>query len=268
MIDTLKSFINKYRNSNAQKERIVEAFMKIGDAYKAQDDEKKALDNYQACVKEFSNRKLKAESPASADAANCQFEIAEAEFRRYDGMRIAGTGKAQVKALTDKAKLQQKVEKMYEDVFKYKRVESTLAASYRIGHSYERFAEALFAAEIPPEFQKNEELANEYKIQLEDKAAVLERKAEAAYRKAFEEAKKTRVTNEWTERILEGLNKYQPKEFPVQRSGKPSLQTYTISGNGLDALGDGKARSKPGASGMLDSKKDDGKRTAEAKSNE
>jgi TolA-binding protein len=262
MIDTLKSFIAKYKNTGNQRERIVEAHLKMADAYKAQKDEKNALANYTQCVKEFSNRRLSVESRASADAARCQFEIAEADFRKYDEVKITGTGKAQVKALTQKAEIQRRVEKAYGEVFKYKRVESTLAASYRIGHSYERFAESLFAAEVPKEFQNNEELANEYKAQLEEKAAVLERKAEQAYRKAFEEAKKTRVTNEWTERTLEGLNKYQPKEFPVQRSGKPLMQTFNISGNGLDVVGSGAKRTTPQSSVPA---KDEGKRTAEAK---
>lgn len=262
MIDTLKAFIGKYKNAGAQRERIVEAYGKMADAYKAQNDEKNALASYSSCVKEFSNRRLSMESGASADAARCQLELAEADFRKYDAMAIAGTGKNQAKALTAKAEAQRKVEKQYTEVFKYKRVESTLAASYRIGHAYERFAEAMFAAEVPKEFQNNEELAGEYKAQLEEKAAVLERKAEAAYRKAFEEAKKTRVTNEWTERTLEGLNKYQPKEFPVQRSGKPLMQTYQISGNGLDAAGTGPRRAQPQSSGTA---KDEGKRTAEAK---
>jgi hypothetical protein len=66
---------------------------------------------------------------------------------------------------------------------------------------------------------------------------VLERKAESAYRTAYEEAKKTRVINEWTQRILEGLNKYAPDEFPVQKEGKSVLQTTTLTGNGLDVGG-------------------------------
>ncbi|MCK6550386.1 tetratricopeptide repeat protein [Myxococcota bacterium] len=261
MIETLRAFTAKYKNAPAQKERIVEAYMKIGDAYKAQKNEKEQVASYGTCVREFSNRRLPMESRASAYAAKCAFELAEAEFRRYDAVKLTGTGKAQIRALELKAKEQRNVEKVYTDVFKYKRVEQTLAASYRIGFSYERFAEALFAAEVPPEFQNNEELANEYKAQLEEKAGVLERKAEAAYRKAFEEAKKTRVTNEWTERTLEGLNKYQPKEFPVQRSGKPAIQTFNISGNGLDTLGVGGAAP---ATGGLDAATD-GSRSAEAK---
>ena len=44
----------------------------------------------------------------------------------------------------------------------------------------------MFAADIPPEFANKPEYADEYKAQLEEKAGVLERKAEQAYRKAIE----------------------------------------------------------------------------------
>jgi hypothetical protein len=264
-IDTLKAFISKYKNAPAQKERIVEATRKMGEAYAAQKDEKNSLVSYNQCVKEYSNRHLSLDRPASADAAKCSFEIAEADFRKYDALRITGTGKKQALALEQKAKLQRSIEKEYTDVFKYKRAETTLAASYRIGYTYERFAESMFNAEIPPEFANKPEYADEYKAQLEEKAAVLERKAEQAYRKALEEAKKTHVTNEWTERIMEGLNKYQPKEFPVQRAGKPLMQTFTISGNGLDSLQAPKQSTKAPASGQADQKPGE-KRTAEAKS--
>jgi hypothetical protein len=134
-------------------------------------------------------------------------------------------------------------------VFQYKRAETTLAALYRIGHSYERFAESMYRAEVPPEFKGDPDLADEYRLQLEEKAQVLERKAEQAYRKANEEAIKTKVTNEWTQRILEGLNKYAPEEFPVQKVGKSSLQTTTVSGNTLDSLDRDPRASDPNAAG-------------------
>lgn len=236
MVSTLEDFINRYKNAGSEKERIIHAYKKIGDANAARNSDQKALAAYKTCVAEFNRRSLSIQGEAGGHAAVCAFELAENEFERYDAMQITGTGKAQVKALTEKAKAQQAVEKTYGGIFKYKRVEQTLASSYRIGHSYERFADALFSAPIPKEFQSNEELANEYKAQLEDKAAVLERKAEAAYRKAFEEARRTRVTNEWTQRILEGLNKYAPTEFPIQKAGKPRMQSNNISGHPLDTL--------------------------------
>lgn len=248
MIGTLGDFIKKYGGSSKQRERLIEAHKKIGDAQMKRDKGSLAQRAYKTCVSEFDRRRLAVSSRAAGDAAACAFEVAEARFRAYDEMTIQGSGRKQIKALTNKAKAQRLVETLYGKVFRYKRVEQTLAASYRIGHSYERFAESLFAAPIPKEFQKDEELAMEYRAQLEDRAAVLERKAEAAYRKAYDEAKRTRVTNEWTQRILEGLNKYAPKEFPIQKRGKPAMQTTTVSGFGLDDLGTGnESGSAPGA---------------------
>jgi TolA-binding protein len=249
-IGTLEEFIAKYGTSGAQKERIVQAYQKIGDAHRAQGNDRAAQVAYKACAEEYSRRRLSAQSGASAFAAECALQLAEADFRRYDALKISGSGKKQTQAFLDKTKALQAVEKEYANVFQYKRAEPSLAALYRIGYGYERFAEALFAAEIPEEFKNDEELAAEYKAQLEDRAAVLERKAEAAYRKAYDEAKRTRVTNEWTQLVLEGLNKYAPKEFPIQKQGKSLIQTFTISGNGLDDVGAGGAtESKPEASG-------------------
>ncbi|NJK88040.1 MAG: tetratricopeptide repeat protein [Myxococcales bacterium] len=234
MVSTLEAFIRNYRRDGDQKERIVLAHRKIGDAKKELGELREADRAYASCLSEFQSSRLSIKSRAGTDAANCSFERAEGLFRQYDSMKIEGRGARQVKALQAKAEAQRAVEKAYKDVFEFKRVETTLAASYRIGHSYERFAESLFTAPIPEEFANDEELAMEYKQQLEERAAVLERKAEAAYRTAYEEAKRTRVSNQWTQRTLEGLNKYAPKDFPIQKQGKPALQTFVISGRGID----------------------------------
>jgi TolA-binding protein len=233
MIATLKAFIRSYRRDRKQREKVVLALQKVGDAEAAQNRNRPAQSAYRDCVDAYRRSGLSIRSRAAGYAADCELQLAEAKFRAYDELKIEGTGRAQVAALQRKAKAQRDVENSYQRVFRYKRVAPTLAASYRIGHSYERFAESLFTAPIPPEFEDDEELAFEYKAQLEDRAAVLERKAEAAYRKAYEEAKRTKVTNEWTQRIQEGLNKYAPQEFPIQKRGKPAMQTVAITANGL-----------------------------------
>jgi len=231
---TLETFIKKYSKNPKLADRLVEARKLNGDSYAKQKKDARAVSEYEECLREYKRRGFNAAARASSHAASCAFEIAEASFRTYDKLKIDGTGKKQAATLTEKAKQQRRVEQLYTDVFQYKRAETTLAALYRIGYTYERFAETMFTAEVPPEFQKNEDLANEYRVQLEDKAQVLERKAESAYRHAYDEAKKTRVTNEWTQKILEGLNKYRPDEFPVQKEGRSSLQMVTISGQGID----------------------------------
>lgn len=234
---TYRAFVDAYRRDPRQAERVVQAQLQIGVAEEKRERDRAALAAYRDCLQDFSRLGLSVSSKAGGFAAECAFEIAEFDFESYDAIKIDGNERQQVTALRKKAEAQQSVERAYADVFRFKRLEQTLAASYRIGHSYERFADALFTAPVPKDLQRDPDLADEYRLQLEDQAAVLERKAEQAYRKAHEEARRSGVTNEWTQRILEGLNKFAPAEFPIQKRGKPALQTDIISGHGLDALG-------------------------------
>lgn len=234
---TLDEFVRAYGRDPQQRERLVQARLKVGEAEDRRGRERNARLAYQDCLSEFTRTRLPISSKAGGFAAECAFELAEFQFEAYDALKLTGNERQQVAAFKKKAQAQQSVEKAYADVFRYKRLEQTLAASYRIGHSYERFAEALFTAPVPPELRRDPDVADAYKAQLEDQAAVLERKAEMAYRKAHEEARRSGVTNEWTRRILEGLNKFAPNEFPLQKRGKPALQTDAISGHGLDELG-------------------------------
>ncbi|MBI2374031.1 MAG: tetratricopeptide repeat protein [Deltaproteobacteria bacterium] len=241
MISTLQAFITKYKKDAKQSERVVEAYLKIGEAYLEQNKNKQAVDSFDTCVKEFARRGLKPEDRASAHAAKGALQIAEDQFRAYDAVQIKGSSKQQEAAFKKKATLQRTVENAYRDVFQYKRADTTLAALYRMGHTYERFAFAMYNAEIPPELKKlkddiRDEAIEEYKSQLVEQAEVLEKKAETAYRAANDEAIKSKVTNEWTQKILEGLNRYAPAEFPVQKAAHHALQTFAITGHALDDL--------------------------------
>lgn len=238
---TLDQFIARYRNAPQERGRVVRALLELGKAEKARKREAAAKTAFRRCVDEFNRLRLSVTDAAGAFAAECAFESAEFVFDAYDALKIVGNERAQVRALEAKARSQRDVEKAYSDVVRYKRLEQTLAAFYRIGYSYERFADALFTAPVPKSLQRDPELADEYKLQLEDQAAVLERKAEEAYRKAYAEAREQGVSNEWTRRMLEGLNKFAPNEFPIQKRGKPALQTNFISGNGLDVVSPGGA---------------------------
>ena len=238
VVATLRDFVRSYGDTPQQRERIVQAHLKIGAAELERRQRRAALAAYQKCVSEFQRLRLAISARAGGYAAKCAFELAEFQFLTYDRIQLNGNERQQVTALRKKAQAQRKVERAFASVFKYKRLEQTLAASYRIGHSYERFAEALFAAPVPRDLRRDPDLEDEYKAQLEDQAAVLERKAEQAYRRAHKEARRSGVTNAWTFRILEGLNRFAPNEFPIQKQGKPALQTDFISGNGLEAVAD------------------------------
>lgn len=206
---TLDDFIRKFGRDEQLKRRVVEAHKRMGDAYEKLGSTAKAKVQYAACIDRFRRGRFSNTDEASSHAAQCAFELAESAFRDLDAIRIEGSGRKQAASLTKKAGQQRLVEQMYADVCQYNRADVTFSAMYRIGDTYDRFAEAMYAAEIPPEFARDEELAMEYRIQLEDKAGVLKRKAAAAYRRANDEAMKSGLANEWTQRIVEGLEKRQ-----------------------------------------------------------
>ncbi|MEO1334402.1 MAG: tetratricopeptide repeat protein, partial [Myxococcota bacterium] len=99
MVSTLSKFIQRYGKKTDQRERVVEAYLKIGDAYKAQKRVKGAQRNYTACQRRFQNQNLAVRGRAGAAAAKCAFELAEARFSRYSELKIQGTGRRQIRAL-------------------------------------------------------------------------------------------------------------------------------------------------------------------------
>ncbi len=247
VVATLNDFLRAYRTDRSQRERLVEAHMRIGDAETERNRSRAALDAYKACVGTFDSLRLPVTGRAGSFAARCSLAEAEAQFARYDDLKIEGRSREQIAALQRKAKAQREVEDAFKAVLKYKRLEQSLAAFYRIGHSYERFSEAMLAAPAPKELAGDQDAIDEYRNQLETKASVLDRKAEQAYRTAHEEARKNAVANQWTRRILEGLNKYAPTEFPLQKAGKSALRPGLWAGGGFDRAGldDAPSEAKP-----------------------
>jgi tetratricopeptide (TPR) repeat protein len=209
-INTFGSFLGEYGTSARHSERVLEASCRIGQAELRRKNEQGALQTFRRCVEDFKQPGFSQVDGAARHAAMCAFEIAEHNFRNYESITIEGSSKRQTAALVRKAELRTVVEKHYREVLGYGQAETSVAALYRIGHSYDRFAESMRNADTPPEFRTDADLATEYRLQLEEKAAVLDRRALIAYQQAHEEAKKNRIVSEWTGLIIKGLNKHAP----------------------------------------------------------
>ncbi len=54
-----------------------------------------------------------------------------------------------------------------------------------------------------------------------------------SYTATLEEARKNRVSNEWTRRTLEALNRFRPKEYPVLKEPKQAIASDTAYPEGL-----------------------------------
>ncbi len=229
-IAALNEFITRYQRDPKQADFTVDARKRIGDALKKQGKEADARKAWAAAADDFDRRKLDPNTtPIAANAAaEARFLLAEYQFAEFDKLKIGGSGKALADTFKKKKEATKKVQDLYAEVFKYKRLEWTLAALYRRGYILERFAQTIIETPIPPEIKRGgDELIVAYQDGLAQQTVALEDAAVTNYEATLKEAKKNFISNEWTKKTLESLNRFRPKEYPVLKEPKG-----TISGEG------------------------------------
>jgi cellulose synthase operon protein C len=249
-IGALNEFVQKFSSKPAQAELVIDAKKRIGDSYKKQKREADARKAYESAADEFDRRGLKADaSPIAAEAAAfSRFQLGEYVFAEFERVKIGGSGKALANSFTAKKNAVKKVNETYDQVLKYKRVEWTLAAFYRKGFTLERFAQTILETPVPPEIKRlGEEATVTYQDQLAAQTVALEDKAVEVYGAAWAEAKKYRVSNEWTKRTLESLNRFRPKEYPMLKDSKSMLAQDLVFPDGVvsSVEGNEKAQNAP-----------------------
>jgi tetratricopeptide (TPR) repeat protein len=235
-IRALNEFVDKFSKTPAQSELVVDARRRIGDAYKKLGNMRDAERAWASAADEFDRRKLKPDtSPRAAEAAAySRFELAERELEKFDKLKIGGTGKALERSFVAKRAGVKAVNEAYAKVYPYKNLEWTLAALYRRGYALERFATTLIETPIPPDVKRlGEEAVVTYQDQLAQQTATLEDAAVESYSATLQEARKNRISNEWTRRTLEALNRFRPKEYPVLKEPKQAISFDAVYPEGL-----------------------------------
>ncbi|MBU8899549.1 tetratricopeptide repeat protein [Corallococcus sp. M34] len=235
-VRALEEFVRKFASKPGQVELVVDARRRMGDAWKKLGNEREAQREYGAAADEFDRRKLKPdEHPLAADAAAYgRFQQAEVEFQKFDKLRIGGKGKALERSFTSKRAAVKSVNDAYARVYPYKRLEWTLAALYRRGNALERFANTIVETPVPPDVKRlGDEAVVAYQDLLAQQTATLEDAAVESYAATLQEARKSRITNEWTRRTLEALNRFRPKEYPVLKEPKQALAAEAVYPDGL-----------------------------------
>lgn len=235
-VRALNEFVRQYSSRPAQVERVIEAKKRIGDAFRQMGNEREAWRAYIAAGNDFDRRKLRPETfPLAADAAaQARFALAEMEFRDFERVKIGGHGKALERSFAAKRARMKRVNDAYAQVFRYKRLEWTLAALYRQGNALERFATNLIETPVPDDVkQLGEEAVVAYQDLVAQQTSALEDKAVESYVATLNEAKKNRLSNEWTKKTMEGLNRFRPREYPLLKQPKQLFATEALFPEGL-----------------------------------
>jgi TolA-binding protein len=244
-IGALNEFVQKFSNDKNQVELVVDAKKRIAECWQKQNHEAEAKKAFAAAADEFDRRGLKPETnPIAADAAAIsRFQLAEYDFKEFDKLKIGGSGKTLEKSFAAKKNSVKEVQASYDKVLKYKRVEWTLAAFYRKGFVLERFGQTILETPVPPEVKRaGEETVATYQDLLAQQTVALEDKAVENYALTLAEARKQHISNEWTRRTLESLNRFRPKEYPVLKEPKQLLSGEAIHPDGVVGSVDGPVR--------------------------
>src|SRR5205085_582249 len=125
-----------------------------------------------------------------AEARFLQGDQALAEFEK---IKIAGDVAGLKKRLAQKSELLRKAAEIYGDVVDYRVSEWLTAALYKIGQSYELFAESLRSAPVPPNLSEPEEQA--YHDELSKFIVPIEERALEAYENGYRKALELHVFN-------------------------------------------------------------------------
>jgi TolA-binding protein len=207
------TFIKRYGLDRKNAENVIGGLARTADIYEEQGNARAARQTWDRIINEFNARGLQVGTPIAVHPAKARFKIVELEYARYEALKLTGSLQNQGKTIKDMQTRIKDLQRQYAEVIDYKAFEWTLASFYRLGHMYQVFAQALYDAPVPPGLSEEEQ--DSYRTQLEDIALPIEDEAVKRYVTAYDKAREFKVTNEWTKRILQALNKFKPSDYPL-----------------------------------------------------
>ncbi len=211
---------NTYRHfikTGSEGERKVEAYTRLGQVLHQLGDRDGADKAWAQAAK--SGRK--AEPKARYYAAQARFAQGDEALHEFEKVKIAGDVRTLGKRLGQKSELLRKASEIYGDVVDYRVAEWVTAALFKIGESYEHFAESLREAPVPPNLSEEEEQA--YRDELAKFIVPIEERALEAYENGYRKALELRVFNTWTEKQRQALTRLNDVEYPPLREAGVGL---------------------------------------------
>jgi TolA-binding protein len=207
-----------YLKNGKDNDRKLEAQTRLGKVLAAQGD-------HDGADKAFT---LAAKSGKKSDSPSGRYSAAEARFLQgdqaladFEKIKIAGDVAGLRKRLAQKSELLRKASEIYGEVVEYRVSEWVTAALFKIGQSYELFAEALRSAPVPANLNEQEEQV--YRDELTKLIVPIEERALEAYESGYKKALELHVFNTWTQKQREALTRLNDVEYPPLREAGAGL---------------------------------------------
>ncbi len=172
-------------------DKLLQAYCKTGLAYYEMDVFKKAENAFNKTNQYYNSIKGK-QSVNTYFVAQAQFMLGEISYIRYAGIDLTLPFK---ESLMRKSNAMRTVLKNYAAAAKYRIGEWTTSSSYKIGKTFEDFANAIITSQVPSGL--NEEQTLEYENQLKITARPFQKKAMLAYQSNLKQAQKNSIKNTW-----------------------------------------------------------------------
>ncbi|MEZ4365339.1 MAG: tetratricopeptide repeat protein [Kofleriaceae bacterium] len=150
--------------------------------------------------------------------------FAEREFAKFEAFRITRSARKPEEAAADKKTLEDKtkaIQNLYVDLEVYGVLEYNMASKVRFGDAAALFGEKLLGTPIPKYItdlnDKNPDAGVQaaYEAKLGEVLALYVSAARKYWEEVVSAAKAGGISNEWSQRALESLNREFPDQFPV-----------------------------------------------------
>jgi len=207
-----------YLGSGKNLERKIEAETRLGNMLLAGGDAAGADRAWSSAAKD--GRRVQAPG-ARYYAAQSRFQQGDRALAAFEKVAIEGDAAGLGKRLAHKGELLRKAAEIYSDVVSYRVSEWMTAALYKIGRSYELFAESLREVSVPPNLNEQEEQA--YRDELAKFIVPIEERALEAYENGYRKALELHVYNTWTEKQRQALTRLNDVEYPPLREAGTEL---------------------------------------------
>lgn len=203
-----------YAKQGRDPNRRVEANTRLGIVLTALNDARgadKAFDAAVAIVK----KRNSGVTTGVYFAAQARYLQGDQILTEFEAISIAGDVAGLSKRLEKKSELLRRAATVFAEVVEFRVAEWVTAALFKIGRSYELFAESLRDAPVPEGL--NEEERQAYTDQLSMFIIPIEERALEAFEGGYQKAIELSVFNSWTVQLREALTRLNDVQYPPLR---------------------------------------------------